>query len=200
MPEAAVVAWVVFCLVCVIWRFWHQKRTTSEFGLRGVVPGRPGSTGWWGGVSIVVSFAILLTVPVLEAVGLLERTAAARSQVAVGILAMSLGIAVTSAAQITMGPSWRVGVRPGERTTLITSGIFGLVRNPIFSGVVLCGIGAAVLVPRPTMIAAAFAVALGIEFQVRRVEEPHLRELHGAEYHEYTRRVGRFVPGFGKRA
>jgi len=111
---------------------------------------------------------------------------------------MAIGIVVTSAAQIGMGQSWRVGVRPGERTELVTTGIFGIVRNPIFSGVVLSGIGSAVLVPRAAMVAAALAALIGVEIQVRCVEEPHLRKLHGTDYNDYTRRVGRFLPGLGK--
>jgi ABC-type nickel/cobalt efflux system permease component RcnA len=32
-----------------------------------------------------------------------------------------------------MGASWRIGVDEGERTTPVTTGPFGLVRNPIFA-------------------------------------------------------------------
>lgn len=198
MPEAAAAAWIIFCAVCVVWRFWHQRKTTSDFGLRGIVAGRPGSAGWWGGAAIVVSFILLLAIPMLETIGLLQRTAAPGWQIATGVAVMAIGIVVTSAAQIGMGQSWRVGVRPGERTELVTTGIFGIVRNPIFSGVVLSGIGSAVLVPRAAMVAAALAALIGVEIQVRCVEEPHLRKLHGTDYNDYTRRVGRFLPGLGK--
>jgi protein-S-isoprenylcysteine O-methyltransferase Ste14 len=198
MPEAAAAAWIIFCAVCVVWRFWHQRKTTSDFGLRGIVPGRPGSAGWWGGAAIVASFTLLLAIPMLETIGLLQRTAAPGWQIATGVAVMAIGIVVTSAAQIGMGQSWRVGVRPGERTELVTTGIFGIVRNPIFSGVVLSGIGSAVLVPRAAMVAAALAALIGVEIQVRCVEEPHLRKLHGTDYNDYTRRVGRFLPGLGK--
>ena len=198
MPEAAVIAWGVFFVVCVAWRFWHQRRTTADSGLRGV-SGRPGSVEWWGGMLIVLSFSTLFVVPALEVAGLLTRSHAPRWKVVVGLVTMSLGIAITLAAQIAMGPSWRVGVRPGERTPLVTTGIFGIVRNPIFSGVILAAAGAAVLVPRPLMAVAALGSLVGVELQVRRAEEPHLRDVHGANYAAYTARVGRFLPGLGRR-
>lgn len=52
----------------------------------------------------------------------------------------------------------------------------------------------------PIVIALLSLVALvsAIQLQVRGVEEPHLRRVHGGAYAEYMRRVGRFVPGFGR--
>lgn len=50
------------------------------------------------------------------------------------------------------------------------------------------------------MVALASVVlwAWAIEVEVRRIEEPHLRELHGARFDAYAARVGRFLPGVGK--
>jgi protein-S-isoprenylcysteine O-methyltransferase Ste14 len=120
-------------------------------------------------------------------------------QIVVGIVTMAVGMVITFAGQIQMGPSWRVGVRAGERTALVTHGLFRLARNPIFSGVITTAIGAVILVPRPAMALAAVGSILGIQIQVRRVEEPHLETTHGSAYTDYTRRVGRFVPGVGKK-
>jgi hypothetical protein len=36
---------------------------------------------------------------------------------------------------IDMGDSWRIGVDPSETTTLVRTGVFGWVRNPIFTAV-----------------------------------------------------------------
>jgi protein-S-isoprenylcysteine O-methyltransferase Ste14 len=43
-----------------------------------------------------------------------------------------------------------------------------------------------------------FVVAL--ELQVRVVEEPYLRSVHGENFVRYTSRVGRFLPGIGRTA
>jgi protein-S-isoprenylcysteine O-methyltransferase Ste14 len=43
------------------------------------------------------------------------------------------------------------------------------------------------------------ASIVGIEIQVRKIEEPHLATTHGTAYADYASRVGRFVPGVGKK-
>lgn len=197
MPEAAVIAWTVFFLVCVVWRFWYQQRLTSDFGLRGM-PGKIGSIAWFGGILVALSYVVLSLAPVLEVAGWIDRSYAPRWQVAIGVAALAAGIAVTSVAQVQMGPSWRVGLRLGERTPLVTTGVFGVVRNPIFSGVLLAALGGTLLVPRWATLLATLAAVVGIEIQVRCVEEPYLRSIHGAAFRAYAARVGRFVPGLGR--
>jgi protein-S-isoprenylcysteine O-methyltransferase Ste14 len=50
----------------------------------------------------------------------------------------------------SMGASWRIGVDPSERTDLVTGGAFALVRNPIFSAMLLTGICRRDRAPGPT--------------------------------------------------
>jgi len=111
-----------------------------------------------------------------------------------------LGAAVVIVSQYQMGNSWRVGLDPRERTQLMTSGLFAVVRNPIFSGVLLATAGLLLMVPSPISVAAVVCVFLGLEMQVRWIEEPYLARTHGPAYGSYARAVGRFVPGVGKRS
>ena len=48
---------------------------------------------------------------------------------------------------------------------------------------------------RPEILLIAIA---GIQLQVREVEEPYLRRVHGHTYRDYTTRVGRFLPWLGR--
>lgn len=198
MPEAAVILWLVFGAVSVAGRFWYQRKLTNDFGLRGL-SGNAGSIEWWSGVLVAASFGTLGLVPLLEVLGVARRSVASPGQIAAGIGTMVAGFVITFVAQIQMGPSWRVGVRAGERTALVTRGLFRFVRNPIFSGVIVSAVGAAILVPRTLMAIAAVGSIVGIEIQVRRVEEPHLETTHGNPYTDYASRVGRFVPGMGRK-
>lgn len=52
----------------------------------------------------------------------------------------------------------------------------------------------------PNLVAAVGLVVAvaGIEVQVRQVEEPYLRRVHGRAYTDYSARVGRFLPGLGR--
>lgn len=111
-----------------------------------------------------------------------------------GLGTLASGLLVTLRAQLDLGRSWRVGVDPTERTELITTGSFSMVRNPIFSGMALIAIGSALSGPSVAAALGAAAVIGGIEVQVRKVEEPYLLRIHGKRYASYMQEVGRFVP------
>jgi len=115
-----------------------------------------------------------------------------------GVVLASLGVLGTFAAQLAMGNAWRVGVAEDEHTELVTTGPFRLVRNPIFTAIVTAFAGMALAVPNVIALAGLGAFTLGVQLQVRRVEEPHLRREHGQAYERYAADVGRFVPGIGR--
>ena len=114
-----------------------------------------------------------------------------------GAIITLLGIGGVLLAQTSMGNSWRIGVDESEKTQLVTGGLFAWMRNPIFSFVLLSVAGFVLLVPSLFTDLAAALTILGIELQVRIVEEPYLRVTHGPDYADYAAKVGRFVPGLG---
>lgn len=115
---------------------------------------------------------------------------------AAGWLAMTAGAAVVVVAQAQMGASFRIGIddRP---TALVSGGLFGLVRNPIFSGLLLSMAGAVLVAPSGWTIMGWLMAASLIALQVR-LEERHLLALHGDGYALYAARVGRFLPHVGR--
>jgi len=115
-----------------------------------------------------------------------------------GLALSVLGLAALLWSQWSMGDSLRIGVDPNERTTLITGGPFHLVRNPIYSAMLMYLVGVALLVPNPASFVAFWLLAVGIDLHVRFVEEPYLKATHGSSYASYAARVGRFIPGLGK--
>jgi protein-S-isoprenylcysteine O-methyltransferase Ste14 len=114
-----------------------------------------------------------------------------------GIAVMCTGIYATVVSQRAMGKSWRIGVDPTERTDLVTSGVFGHVRNPIYSAMLLTAVGLLLLVPNLVTVGMLILSVTAVELQVRAVEEPYLARLHGDAYLDYCRSVGRFIPGVG---
>ncbi len=170
-------------------------------GLRGVIhwrqtgqnPIRSGSRGMTGPQALLGLAVLLAAGPVLDLTGVLEGADLGAWSV-VGLVVMAAGIAGTLWAQFAMGTSWRIGLDPTERTELVTSGPFAVVRNPIFSSMLLLAAGQALAVPNLVTVLAV-AVLLGmLEFHVRAAEEPYLLSVHGDAYRRYTERVGRFVP------
>ena len=114
-----------------------------------------------------------------------------------GIVVATAGVAAAVYAQVDMGDSWRIGVDPSETTTLVHQGVFGIVRNPIFSAMIAFGLGIALVTPNVVAIVGFVLLVLTIEVQVRVVEETYLATKHGDAYSDYTVAVGRFVPGVG---
>jgi len=139
------------------------------------------------------------TAPVLDLAGALHRISpldGVAGHVAGVVIGLG-GAALVFLAQVQMGASWRIGLDPEERTDLVTAGLFGLVRNPIYTGMLATIVGIALLVPNVVALIAVADLVTAVELQVRRVEEPYLALVHGDAYRAYLGRVGRFVPGLG---
>ena len=134
MPVIALVLFALFAALGFGWRSWLQHRRTGSTGFRGVT-GRPGSAEWFAGVGFVLAVRRRgrRANPAVGRDGRAGCGPARRWIQAAGIVLALLGIAGTVYAQLDMGDSWRIGVDPGERTTLVRSGVFGRVRNPIFT-------------------------------------------------------------------
>ena len=130
----------------------------------------------------------------LAPVAALDRTAV---HVA-GIVLYTLGIAGTLVAQSVMGDAWRGDVDPEVRTELVTTGPFRYVRNPIFTATMVTAVGLALLVANVLALAMLVAILASLQIQVRLVEEPYLRRVHGDAYRRYAARTGRFLPGIGR--
>ncbi len=198
MPGIALAAYVAFILVAFGWRTWLHYRHTGESGFRGF-SGAPGSLEWSAGALLVLGLIAGFLAPVLELAGLLSPADSLLHPgvPAAGLLLLAVGFTVTVIAQVHLGDSWRIGVDSREITPLVTHGIFRHVRNPIYSGMMAAVAGLILLVPNWLSLLGALAVLLGVQLQVRRVEEPYLLQTHGAGYREYAKSVGRFVPKLG---
>ena len=105
------------------------------------------------------------------------------------------GLVIVVIAQAQMGESWRLGVHE-EPTVLVTRGVFRLVRNPIYSGLMLSGLGFFLRVPSIATAIGSLVLAVGLHVQTR-LEEGYLKRVCAATFLPYAGRVGRFLPGVG---
>lgn len=194
-PVLALILLVIFYAVAFGLRTWQHLRATGSTGFRGI-SGRPGSVEWLGGVFFATGIALSLAAAVGEAAGWVPPLwEPGSATTVVGIIVTLIGIVATYVAQVSMGDSWRIGVQEGERTRLVAEGPFAVVRNPIFSCMLLTAAGLVVLMPNSLSVASFLALLIAVELQVRFVEEPYLLRTHGQQYRDYCSRVGRFVPG-----
>ena len=197
---AALVLFGVWFVVIFVVRSWVHKRETGDSGIRpGAFAADASILERVAYVLLIVAFAGAVGAPIAAMAGLepLWDNSAVRW---VGAVMAVTGIGLTYAAQVGMGTEWRIGIDRTEVTGLVTSGVFGLVRNPIFTAMIFTAVGFALMVPNAVAIIAVVCLVLAIEMQVRFVEEPHLRRLHGTGYEQYAAEVGRFVPLIGRAA
>lgn len=198
MAVAALVLYGVTLTLTFGVRIALQWRRTGSTGVHGVAPGA-GALEWFAGALFVAGLLSGAAAPILALLGILEPISALDGTLGhtIGIALAVGGIVLTFLAQLAMGDAWRIGVDPEEQTRLVTDGPFRLVRNPIYSAMIPTVLGFVLMVPSVLSIAALLILAVGLELQVRLVEEPHLLQTHGDEYATYAARVGRFVPGLG---
>jgi protein-S-isoprenylcysteine O-methyltransferase Ste14 len=201
VQTAAGIALVLFAVFGVLgfgWRSWLQYRRTGSTGFRGT-SGRIGSVEWVAGLGFVIALMVAVAAPILQRTNVIEPVGMLRTvciQV-IGIVIATAGIAATVYAQLAMGDAWRIGVDEQETTTLVRTGVFGRVRNPIYTAMFTFGLGIALVTPNLVAFTGFVLLVGTIEVQVRRVEEPYLLRTHGDAYRNYTASVGRFIPGIG---
>jgi protein-S-isoprenylcysteine O-methyltransferase Ste14 len=198
MPVVALAAWGAWVAVTVGLRVWHQRRCTGDSGFRlGDV--KRGSAEWWAAVLFFVAVPANPAAALAGLAGLEPLRVPGGTVVHIaGVVIALVGLALTSAAQMQMGDAWRVGVDQATRVRLVVGGPFRLVRNPIYSAMAINGIGVVLILPNLIALAQLGAFVVGLQIQVRRVEEPYLRRVNGIAYAQYSTSVGRFIPGIGR--
>lgn len=116
--------------------------------------------------------------------------------VGIGLAFCVIGIAFSSYAQHKMGKEWRIGVDPNEKTELVTTGIYKFIRNPIYTGCIVHGIGLIILAPHLLFLITGLVGYFAVRAYVKDVEEPYLIEIHGDKYRQYMSQTGPFFPRF----
>ena len=104
------------------------------------------------------------------------------------------GLAFTWWARLYLGRLWSGSVSRKADHRVVDTGPYGLVRHPIYTGLIVATSATAVL--RGTIVALAGAALIALGFWIKaRLEERFLRQELGAEtYDAYRRRVPMLVP------
>lgn len=192
-------------LAGTIWAYWfcvgvmivRVRRRTRK--LSGIVPKQPLEQFMWiVWVPLVVAWAVL---PYLAAIRLDSPWAlpaftrdAPYSQLRwlAAALAM-LGLALSIECWARMGKNWRMAVTPGERTELVTSGLYGYIRHPIYALSILLMLCTLIVAPTLPIVAMGL-IHIALMLAKARNEERFLLGAHGEPYARYSRRTGRFFP------
>ena len=115
-------------------------------------------------------------------------------RLAVSISLFALAIALSWTASLALAGQLRIDAALGTDHHLVRSGPYALVRNPIYTSMLLVGGATAVLLtPWQLYVPALGLFILGTEIRVR-TEEKLLSERFGEEFGSYRRSVRSYVP------
>lgn len=136
-------------------------------------------------------------VPAVEVISIFVNTYIDLMWVRVtGVILGILGIGMFVVSVITMRDSWRAGVPKGEKTELVTSGIYAYSRNPAFLGFDLIYIGELLMFFNWYLLVITLLAVIMLHLQIVNVEEDFLILTFGDEYLAYSKKVCRY---FGKK-
>jgi protein-S-isoprenylcysteine O-methyltransferase Ste14 len=110
----------------------------------------------------------------------------------VGLGLLAFALIWTIIAQGHMKNSWRIGIDTETKTELITTGLFGHSRNPIFFGMIISLVGLFLITPNALTVIFLILGYVLIQIQIR-LEEEFLTNQHGQNYLTYKQNVRRLI-------
>jgi protein-S-isoprenylcysteine O-methyltransferase Ste14 len=109
-----------------------------------------------------------------------------------GLVLFALGLAFAVWARVEIGRNWGAPMTQKDEPELVTGGPYHLVRHPIYSGILVAGVGTAVALSWQWLIAVALA---GFYFLYSAtIEERYLAEQFPDTYPVYKRSTKMLLP------
>lgn len=177
--------------ICYFAKMFSQKKkgiNTDQLG--------KGKKGFVKCVEIALKVTTYI-LPLLQIVSILLSSKSDNTVLSiVGVAVEMLGVVVFILSVTEMKDNWRAGVQREEKTSLVTSGIYSMSRNPAFLGFELMYIGILVVFFNWYLLIATIIALILFHLQIVKVEEVFLIDVFGAEYTEYKKKVFRY---FGRK-
>lgn len=143
--------------------------------------------GWW------VVWQAVFMVAVMTGGPLCKQAWMHTASFPFGIFLIAVGAIFGIAGAWMLGRNRTAFPRPLEGAHLVTSGVYGIVRHPLYSSLIFLGFGWALVWQSAVAMVCAAALTIFLWCKAQR-EERWLREQF-AGYEAYSKRVRRFVPG-----
>lgn len=110
----------------------------------------------------------------------------------IGVSSCAVALLVISSSLIAFGRSFRIGIDPDHPDRLVTRGVFGLTRNPMYVAFGLSLLGEFLIHPNWIFLIYLGAGSWLFHRQVLR-EEAYLNAHYGEEYRAYRNHVRRYL-------
>jgi protein-S-isoprenylcysteine O-methyltransferase Ste14 len=170
------VGWAAF------WAYWLVAAFSAKRG----------RTQWSGQLRIRVVILGLVIVLVRLGAFRSHRVDTEPWQAAIGLVLFAVGLVFAIWARVTIGGNWGTPMTRKDEPELVTGGPYRLVRHPIYSGILLAGIGTALALDWRWLAAVALA---GMYFVYSAsVEERFLTERFPDDYPAYKHATKMLVP------
>jgi len=137
-------------------------------------------------ISIIVTHTFDFRFPVMNVLNILFRVT--------GILLIASGLYLNLSAKLKSKLFKCV-----EENKLITDGVYSIVRNPVYSAVLLACTGAVLMADNLILLIVPVICWLYMTLFLMKTEEKWLKELYGQEYVSYCEKVNRCIPWFPKK-
>jgi len=109
-----------------------------------------------------------------------------------GLALIACGALLALGGALKMGSNVTPSPRPRHGAPLLIGGAYGLVRHPMYGGLILAAFGWALLVNGPLTVLYACLLFAGLDYKTRH-EEQLLQDAHEC-YTEYRGRVRKLIP------
>jgi protein-S-isoprenylcysteine O-methyltransferase Ste14 len=96
-----------------------------------------------------------------------------------------------------LGPALTATPVPKEKSVLVTTGLYSQVRHPIYTGLLIAGLGLVVL--GSSVVHIVLWLALLVLLAVKARWEERMLAATYPDYVAYAATTGRFIPGVGRR-
>ncbi len=113
-------------------------------------------------------------------------------QQVLGWVLLLAGLAVALASYRSLGKNFRVYAAPRRSGTLVTSGIYGWLRHPMYTGVIILFAGYITL--WGSLLSIPFWLAFSALYVIKTVKEEAILASRFPEYEDYRARTWKFIP------
>ena len=171
------VGWIVF------WAYWLVMASTAKAGRSRWVQ------------FAVVRVGIILVVLLLLRLRVFKGHGAATGNpwlLGIGLAFFVLGLALAVWARVYLGRNWGMPMSQKADPELVTTGPYGKIRHPIYSGIILGMVGTAIAISLYWLIAVAILAAYFLFSAV--TEERTMAKLFPLAYPPYKRVTKMLVP------
>ena len=180
--------WLAFVVCWIALAAWSNK-TEKRAGLGSELPYR----------IVLIIGGLVFLVPAHGYYGPMRRWLVTREEAWICIGLIALGFAFSGWARVYLGPLWSGTVTKKTDHRIVDTGPYGIVRHPIYTGILLAVYATAAAKGTILGLDGAILITIGIWMKAR-LEERWLRaELGTDAYGAYCRKVSMLIP-FGPKS